>query len=123
VQNDNNHLEIAIESNPKAVQDIPAASSILNGSIHLPQTTFQVFSLYPNPAKAYLQIQLGSLQPQHISFNMYSRQGALLKTIAQEKVQAAIYQTNIDVHDLAPGQYILEVKTRGSRQSYSFMKQ
>ncbi|MBT5090434.1 MAG: T9SS type A sorting domain-containing protein [Flavobacteriales bacterium] len=71
------------------------------------------FKLYPNPAKQELNIILGTMDN---IISIYNLQGKLVK---QSLVSTTDYKLNIT--DLSPGMYVLEVKNNKSRNFQKFI--
>jgi alkaline phosphatase D len=117
-----NHLVNAVESGPKATQDVPAPLNVLNAPIGLEQPSLVVFSLYPNPAKDKLYLQLGSLQPQKLTIRIYNLQGALVKTLPPESLQSGIYEYKVTVADLPTGSYFIVLQVDKVSKSVVFSK-
>ena len=74
------------------------------------------FSLYPNPSESILKLDLRELSGQHISYNIYAYNGALMGLGYLEQNQ------EIDVHSLPIGQYILELNNGIVSMQKTFVK-
>lgn len=117
-----NHLIPASESGPKAVLDVPAPSSILSRTIRVEEELkFNLFTLYPNPARAALNLQIGSLESQELSLEILDLSGRRVRKVRKEKLDAGIYEVQIPTANLAQGTYILRVANAQGSRSYHFI--
>jgi alkaline phosphatase D len=120
VLNGANHLEFAVESSAKAVLDVPAPNGVLNGPVYLKEETYQLFSLYPNPARKSLFLQVGSQYAQQLKINIYDLQGKLVLSLPDNNIPEGILELQIPVEVLPKGAYFLKLRAGGYEKAYPF---
>jgi len=91
-----------------------ATITISNQSLSVNEIDFQTISIYPNPVKNELFIELNQLETTNISILDYS--GRLVKSIPNNAIN------KIDVSDLKQGIYILKVSTENGISTNRFVK-
>jgi hypothetical protein len=74
----------------------------------------QSFSVYPNPAKNYIQI--ASVFTENIDYIVYHSSGKIMK-----EAKAINANAKIDISDLAPGYYILRITDGNISKTSSFV--
>ncbi len=84
-------------------------------TIGLDEIDFNVLTLYPNPVFDYIQLESNSINNE-LAFTIYDSRGRLILQGTTEVNQ------KLDVSDLAPGTYTLEVN-EGGLGRYRFVKQ
>lgn len=73
-------------------------------------------SIFPNPSQGLININIGNLTD--VSINVTSINGKLI--YAKENINSPIYQFELEV---APGIYILELKSKGEKQQFKLIRQ
>jgi poly(3-hydroxybutyrate) depolymerase len=80
-------------------------------------------SVYPNPARSYLDVQLSGTDNGNVVMNVYDVSGRMITRMPMEKSQMSVHQ-QMDVSRLAPGVYNLEAIVGGeTRMVTRFVKQ
>lgn len=83
-----------------------------NGSVSNEEVTFDYFdvAVYPNPADDYLSIQIASPQSETAQIALYTIDGQRVYTKMRQVGTSQVVET-IATASMAPGMYIVEVKT------------
>jgi hypothetical protein len=81
-------------------------------------TTYQV-SMYPNPSKDLLTIEVNGNIHAPWSVKLMTPEGKIVETFTLEEGHSKL----IPVHFLQTGMYIVEVEADGSKQSFKFIKE
>jgi hypothetical protein len=84
-----------------------AERSVLSGINHLN------FSVYPNPARGLLNIELNSPYAFKITLKLFDCIGRVVKTIFDGEVNAGANEFSITLRELATGIYFVRTETEG----------
>ena len=88
------------------------------GNLGIKESDFsspESFSLYPNPSKGLLKLELNLVQENGAFLRLYDVNGKLLRVTA--------YESAVDVSDLRSGLYILELQSAAGVRRARFMKE
>lgn len=98
------------------------AQEDVNVSVFTPDNdAIERLKVFPNPAVDNIDIQYTNIEPNRTSdIAIISADGKLMKLI--EKVEDSKVLQNVDISDLAPGNYFVKVKVRHSVLSARFVK-
>jgi len=118
---DQNHLVTAVESQVSAQVDIPAPASLLSGRIGLPESPVEMFSMYPNPARHTLHVQLASNHSQTLEVEVYNLNGQKVQSLGSRQVKRGVYDWNIPTAGLSAGVYFLRLSANGQQRNYKFV--
>ncbi len=122
VLNGANHLQGAVESSPKAVQDVLAPAQPLNRWVGHKERNFTVFGLYPNPAVDNVTVQLGNLKNQSVEVKLISANGQVVKTWPPVQMPQGLIDFSLSLEGAAPGYYQLQLSTTAGSQSLPLQK-
>ncbi len=67
--------------------------------------------VFPNPAPEYFYLTFSLTRPELISVDLYSVNGQKIQTLLRDKVKQGKNKLSFDTKTLAPGEYILQIKT------------
>lgn len=70
-------------------------------------------NISPNPTQDHLYLELSNQEQEHISIDIYSLEGKLIKSISREQFVAGRHQLSTSITDLKNGLYFLKVQTQG----------
>jgi hypothetical protein len=70
----------------------------------------EAFTVYPNPAKDFMEIDLTTIEGQAVSISVFNTMG---RTILTEKIGQAMPFKRINIQNLNAGQYFLSVQAEG----------
>jgi len=122
VNDTENHLRVASESPEKTTKDIPAPLLPPNG-IGLTEEKLAVFSVYPNPVKDELTIQLGTQNPGDVSIKLVSLDGKNTYPAFQTNMPAGIFDVKLNLADLPQGIYLLHLSSGETAKTFKVVKQ
>jgi len=74
--------------------------------------------LYPNPAKEYVQIDTKNFNGQNFAINIYSGEGRLMQSIAENKDAKSSGLLKIDINTLPSGMYLIELKSNETTETF-----
>ncbi len=83
----------------------------------------QIFKAYPNPAANKLILEYQLKADSKVSIQILNMMGRPLKSVIQNiRQKSGSYTQNIDISNLAPGNYIYMIDINGTKQQGKFMK-
>jgi len=101
------------------IQNVPSNQSVLvteGNSLNINSSQNKLFSIYPNPAKDLITIQMKANQSSIAEVKIYDLVGKLV-------LEPSIIQNTLDVKSLSSGTYILTLKNSdGEKSSLKFIK-
>ncbi len=81
------------------------------------------FAIFPNPATAYLNIELSSKQPlEQVFMDIYTIEGQFIQSVEQAIRISDRYESSVNISDLTSGNYIFRMRSKGIQQSLPFQK-
>jgi len=98
------------------------ASTELTGSVGVPLIPQGSFALYPNPTSDYMNLTLDYQTDARISMRIYTVNGALVKDLNYVDLSDGKAQEQINVADLQPGMYLLELRNKNAVTALPFTK-
>jgi Secretion system C-terminal sorting domain len=88
-----------------------------------PATSLSSALVYPNPAKAFINIKYFVPKNAKHSSTLYSISGQYLQVLNTNNFSADFNTTTYDISQLAKGFYILRLEVDGIKQDYKFVKE
>lgn len=102
-------VHYSIDDNLLSIDDIFVEGTDVTGITEQPGTI--PMHVFPNPANEMVRINYTLPQESDVLLNIYSLDGKAVRTEDQGTRQAGSNSATVDVHDLAPGVYLVSVQT------------
>jgi hypothetical protein len=72
-------------------------------------------TLFPNPAKDFVEIQFYLAEKANYRVNVFAANGQIVQSFGEKKdIQPGICHEHLDINQLPPGTYFVEVQTSGA---------
>lgn len=115
---------LANAATPKATQDTPAPSKkqLLTG-LSTDASEGVLLSLAPNPASDHIMLNYGLNSSATVEIDIITLQGRKVQHLTSEKQSGGIYQSDFNISTLAPGTYLLRIKTKNQSIMRKLIKQ
>jgi hypothetical protein len=84
-----------------------------------PETVLTGIKLYPNPATSLVNIVYESAETAQVEINIKNVLGATLKKVEFDQEKAGNHKHPVDVSNLVPGLYLLNIEFQGEQFSVS----
>lgn len=90
--------------------------------IEITGSEIESLSVYPNPSKKEITISFVVQNPNEVSYEIINSQGKTCKVDSFGKIDTGIYESKVDISDLAKGNYVLKLNSGIHKIQYKFVK-
>ena len=95
-----------------------------NDKVNLDFTADKIFPIYPNPAQDKITVPFTIQRPQTVTLEVTDTHGKTLITkYFNRYVDNGMFREDIDIRNLPPGSYLVNVRIAGNQMTEKFIKQ